>query len=559
MFTGFSSGVSASQHALPGMTLAAGGRLKVNVDPVYTWTTEASAGRRVAIVSGGGAGHEPLHAGFLGAGGLDAAVPGEVFTSPHSRQIYEACRRVDRGHGVLQIVKNYTGDRINFAIAAERLRAEGIRAEEVVIDDDLASDGSEIGRRGTGATVVVEKILGAAADRGLDLDQLVELGRAVAASSRTIAAAFRSHTSPGSTEPAFVVEPGTVEYGIGIHGETAKETIAETDAATLVQRMVDDLLAALPTPTHGVIALVNGLGGVSNLALFHVLTEVNSHVAAKGVQLRSAVAGTYVSALDMAGFSLTLTVIEEAWLADWTAPHDTALPTPRLAVDVMPEGADATASTDVQEPSPWLRALVTDVLDLADDLNALDQRAGDGDFGTNMRGAMEASLVRASGADANFEADLRSMAQAFSNDVGGSSGPLLGLLFTHLATAVADGDQSASIAAGLRAGLEAVQRVGGAKPGDRTLVDALHPAAFDGTDPRQNLDESALAAAFDEARSTSDMVGRRGRSTYLGDRVIGAPDPGALAVVLMLAALEERISGQRREALRADVTAAIKA
>lgn len=553
MFTGLSRDKSASFHALPALIVAGGGRLKRNADPVFVWTEQAAPTRKVALVSGGGAGHEPMHAGFVGQGGLDAAVPGEVFTSPHSRQIYEACKRVNRGEGVLQIVKNYTGDRINFAVAAERLRAEGARVEEVVIDDDIATDGTDIGRRGTGATVVVEKILGAAADRGLGLDELVALGDGVAAASRTVSVALRAHTSPGGSEPAFEVEPGTVEYGIGIHGEAAKDTLATDNTADVVRRMVDDLLAAVGDAPDGVIAFVNNLGGVSHLALAHVLTEVQAHLADRGVALRSAVAGTYITALDMTGFSVTLTAANPEWLDDWTASHSTDLPRPSLAVAPDAEGGESVERPHA-EPSAWLQGFSEGLLALCDDLNALDQKAGDGDFGTNIRVGVEAGRAWATGPDADLATDLRSLAQAFSNDVGGSSGPLLGLLFTHTANATERGD---SLASGVREGVRAITRVGGAQPGDRTLIDALHPAVFDGEAERDALDADAVRAAFDGAQATADMQGRRGRSSYLGDKVMGVPDPGALAAAWMVASLAEAESGQSHSQIRDEIAKAV--
>ncbi len=178
--------------------MTGGGRIGMQRDPVYAWALDPSPTRRVALVSGGGAGHEPMHAGFLGGGGLDAVCPGEVFTSPHNRQIHAASTMVAKDDGVLHIVKNYTGDVLNFAIAAERLRGDGIAVDRVLVDDDLGSEGQEVGRRGTGATVVVEKILGAAADRGLSLQDLVELGRSVVESSRSLAVAHRACTPPGA-------------------------------------------------------------------------------------------------------------------------------------------------------------------------------------------------------------------------------------------------------------------------------------------------------------------------------------------------------------------------
>ncbi|MCQ3997955.1 DAK2 domain-containing protein [Aeromicrobium sp. 636] len=539
------SPATPSTRALRGIAITAGHQVGVNRDPVYVWALEPAETRRVAIVSGGGAGHEPLHGGFVGAGGLDAACPGEVFTSPHSRQIFEASDRVKRDGGVLQIVKNYTGDRINFAIAAERLRARGVEVAEVVVDDDLGSEGHEVGRRGTGATLVVEKILGAAADRGLALAELADLGARVADRSRSVAVARQGHTAPDSRTRGFEVEPGSLEYGVGIHGEAARQTIDEPVHVDLAQRMVDELLDALGDLPHGVIAVVNGLGGAPNLELLGLLGDVELALEARGVALRSGVAGTFVSALDMDGFSITLTEADPDWMDDWYASHSTpGLPSPRpWDPDVDRGTGPEEDAAPTAEPSAWLRALADHFTQSRADYDDLDRRAGDGDFGGNMELAFASSVTRAAGPDASLADDLRSMADAFGNDVGGSSGPLLGLVLTGLAEAVedaGDGDLPAAVGEGLRAGMASVTRAGGAQPGDRTFLDALAPAVADAGTP---LDAAAVQRAVDGAAATADLVGKRGRSSYVGDKAIGVPDPGAVALVQVLAAIVERLTG----------------
>ncbi|MGU3497425.1 dihydroxyacetone kinase subunit DhaK [Mycobacterium sp. C31M] len=558
MPTNFYSTVpSASKHALAALALTGGGRIGVHRDPVYVRALDPAPSRRVALVSGGGAGHEPMHAGFLGRGGLDAVCPGEVFTSPHNRQIHAASTEVARDGGVLHIVKNYTGDVLNFAIAAERLRGDGIEVDRVLVDDDLGSEGQEVGRRGTGATVVVEKILGAAADRGLSLAQLVELGREVVGASRSLAVAHRAATTPGADQPAFDVEPGALEYGVGIHGEAARESIPRPALDELVTRMVGELLDSLGPTDAGVLVLANGLGGTGDLELLHILAETERALSERGVALRSAVSGTYVSALDMAGFSITITAVgAEQWLDDWCAPHATAaLPSP-VPADTTFTGTEAAPTTG--EPSAWLRELAADVAELREQLNDLDRRAGDGDIGTNLDNALQAAVRRGAGADADLAADLQALGSAFSEDVGGSSGPLFGLVLTRVAAQVGSNDQTAhadSAARGLRDGVEAISRAGGARVGDRTMVDALHPAGWQDDAPRTALDDDALEAALAGAIATSTMVGKRGRSSYIGEKVLGTPDPGALAVVSVLIAIVERIDGgTRRDTLRSRLT-----
>ena len=541
MTTFHSADVSPSQHALRAIEAAAGGKVRACYQPNFVKATAPAPERIVALVSGGGAGHEPMHANFVGRGGLDAAVPGEVFTSPHSRQIHAASQAVARDSGVLHIVKNYTGDVINFGIAAERLKSEGIFVRELIVDDDLGTDSGDEdgpGRRGTAATVIVEKILGAAADRGLGLQQLKDYGQAIVDRTRSLAVARAAHTPPGGTEPGFDVEEGKLEYGVGIHGETARERIDQPPLQELVDRMVGELLDALPEPEVGVIVLVNGLGGVAPLELAHVSIEAERALRDRDVPIRSIVSGNFITALDMAGFSLTLTAIEDQWMYDWLAPHDTVgLPTPRPWLTPPERDAEAPVQ-EAKEASVWLRSFVDELQGMEKTLNKIDQKAGDGDVGTNMAGAAKAALAHASGADASLARDLRSIAEGFLSDTGGSSGPLFGLVMQEIAAAAEAGE---NLLDGVRAGMEAVTRVGGAKPGDRTIVDALD-AAVGGAD---QLDQTAVGAAIDGTEATAEMVGLKGRSSYLGDRVLGVPDPGAISMAMVLLLVAEGASAER--------------
>lgn len=315
----------AVEHALRGLVLSHPGLLRLNEDPLYVAARERHPARRVGLISGGGSGHEPLHTGFVGSGMLDAAVPGRVFASPHNRQILEASREAAGEDGVLHIVKNYTGDRINFGIAAERLRAEGIEVRRVLVDDDLATESDETatGRRGTGATVLVEKLLGGAADTGLGLDELASLGTEFAAASRSVAVASRAHTSPSQGGEAFQLPDRTLEYGVGIHGERAVTTLEHPGFEALVDRMTRQLLDALPRSAGPVLLLVNGLGATTPLELQAVHSRVTGLLEERGLDVAGRLVGTYVPALDMSGFSLTLTALRDDWLDHWNAPART--------------------------------------------------------------------------------------------------------------------------------------------------------------------------------------------------------------------------------------------
>ncbi|MFD7101376.1 dihydroxyacetone kinase subunit DhaK [Streptomyces celluloflavus] len=282
-----------------------------------------SPARRVGLVSGGGSGHEPLHIGYVGAGMLDAACPGRIFASPHNRQIFEASRAVGREGGVLHLVKNYTGDRINFGIAAERLGRQGIPCARVLIDDDVASesDGVAAGRRGTGATVLVEKVLGAAADTGMGLRDLVALGEDLVERCRSLAVASAPHTAPTTGRPAFALSNGALEYGVGIHGERAEHTAAHRPLRDLVGEMTGTLARALRLGRgSSVIALANGLGGVTQLELYAVLGEAARLLDDRGVALERALVGDFVTALDMHGFSLSLLEVDGETLKWYDAP-----------------------------------------------------------------------------------------------------------------------------------------------------------------------------------------------------------------------------------------------
>lgn len=294
-------------------------------DPLFLHAKQRSPGRRVGLVSGGGSGHEPLHIGFLGRGMLDAVAPGRVFASPHNRQIYEASRRAAGPDGVLHIVKNYTGDRINFGIAAERLAHDGIPVRRVLVDDDIATESTDTatGRRGTAATVVVEKLLGAAADDGLGLDALAELGSAVAAASRSLAVASRAHTSIVTGQPAFSLDPGTLEYGVGIHGERAAESIAQPPLRKLIGRMSAEIIEKLPTSPGRIALVVNGLGATTQIELHLIFELAAQRLENEGADVAASLIGTFVPALDMHGFSLSVTELQDEWVEWFERPVST--------------------------------------------------------------------------------------------------------------------------------------------------------------------------------------------------------------------------------------------
>ncbi|WP_159945402.1 MULTISPECIES: dihydroxyacetone kinase subunit DhaK [unclassified Nocardiopsis] len=311
-------------EALEGFAAAWPRHVRWNSEPGYL--VRASPARdKVALVSGGGSGHEPLHAGFVGAGMLDAAVPGAVFASPTAVQIREASLAAHTGRGVLHVVKNYTGDVLNFRIAGELLADEGVASDIVLVDDDLATDTAEgPGRRGTAAVVAVEKVCGAAAEEGADLAALAALGRRVVAGSRTLSVALAAGAHPGQSRPSFDLPDGEVEFGVGIHGERARERRAFAPTRELVPQLVSPLVEALELGRgERVITIVNGLGATTDLELYGVFREVRRLLAEAGVEPARALVGSYVTSLDMAGCSVTLVRADEEVLRLWDAPAAT--------------------------------------------------------------------------------------------------------------------------------------------------------------------------------------------------------------------------------------------
>ncbi|WP_030157700.1 dihydroxyacetone kinase subunit DhaK [Streptomyces sp. NRRL S-244] len=310
--------------ALRGMA-AAHPDLEVDVERRVVVRRDARAGGRVGLVSGGGSGHEPLHAGFVGYGMLSAACPGEVFTSPVPDQVLRAAAAVDSGQGVLFVVKNYTGDVLNFEMAAELAEEDGLRVERVLVNDDVAVTDSlyTAGRRGTGATLFVEKIAGAAAEEGAPLERVAELARRVNASSRSFGVALSACTTPAKGSPTFDLPDGELELGIGIHGEPGRERRAMMPAREIAEVAVGAVLEELGevAPADGpVLALVNGMGATPLLELYGFHAEMARVLAERAVPVARTLVGNYVTSLDMAGCSVTLCRADEELLRLWDAP-----------------------------------------------------------------------------------------------------------------------------------------------------------------------------------------------------------------------------------------------
>jgi dihydroxyacetone kinase-like protein len=315
------------KESLAGLAAAHGDVLRYDAENQYVARVDAPVQGKVALISGGGSGHEPMHGGFVGRGMLDAACPGEVFTSPVPEQMLAATKAVDGGAGVIHLVKNYTGDVMNFKLAAEDAADEGISIESVLIDDDVAVQDSlyTAGRRGVGATVLAEKIAGASAERGDDLAKVAGYARQVNDRARSFGVALSSCTPPASGKPIFDLPEGEMEVGIGIHGEPGRRRAplgtAREIADVMVEAVVSDLGAASGAK---VLPFVNGMGGTPSIELYVLYGEVERGLREAGLEPVRRLVGSYITSLEMAGASLTLLELDDDLVELWDAPVHTA-------------------------------------------------------------------------------------------------------------------------------------------------------------------------------------------------------------------------------------------
>jgi dihydroxyacetone kinase-like protein len=305
---------------------AAHPELRVDHEHRVIYRAQPKESGKVALISGGGSGHEPLHGGFVGTGMLDAACCGEVFTSPTPDQMVAATTAVDRGAGVLHIVKNYTGDVMNFEMAGELAADSGVRVATVVTDDDVAVQDSTwtAGRRGVGVTVLLEKIVGAAAEEGRDLDAVLGLAQRVNAQGRSMGCALTSCTVPAAGKPTFDLPEDQMEMGVGIHGEPGRKRVPLAGAAEIAEQLVDPILADLDFQGGPSIVMLSGLGGTPLIELYLLYGEVSVLLEKAGVQVARTLVGDYITSLDMAGASVTVLKADDELIRLWDAPVKTA-------------------------------------------------------------------------------------------------------------------------------------------------------------------------------------------------------------------------------------------
>lgn len=495
---------------------------------------------RVAVLSGGGAGHEPAHAGFVGEGMLAGAIVGDIFTSPSVEAVLAAIRETCGAAGCLLIIKNYTGDRLNFGLAAERAAREGYNVRTVIVADDISLP-EAVQARGLAGTVLVHKIAGYHAAQGADLDVVADAAQHAVDNLCSMSLALSSATLPGQSR-----EPRSPELGLGIHNEPGVAEVAPEDAAEAVRLVLEPLLDAADErfgPDTPCIVLLNNMGSCSTQEMGVLLDETLRQMP-EGRARVAVVPAALMTSINMHGFSLTLMPAEndvlEALRAPvkaigWPGVRDITSPdrfTPRLTDRAAPGGGardDAVAG--------WLETAASTLIEARDSLDDLDAQAGDGDTGTTFAHGAEA-VRQALGDDALSTGDIAMLADEIGDllarDMGGSSGVLLSILCTATAVALRDGH---GVADALAVGVDKMQDYGGAQRGDRTLLDALIPA-IEALQQGQSLADAAHAAR-QGADDTADMTqARAGRSAYVRDDALtGVVDPGAEAIARVWEAL----------------------
>jgi dihydroxyacetone kinase len=523
---------------------------------------------KVSILSGGGAGHEPAHGGYVGRGMLTAAVAGPVFTSPSVDAVLKAIMTIAGPAGVLLIVKNYTGDRLNFGLAAEIARAAGVEVDMLVVGDDVALDhqGGKVGRRGIAGTVFIHKIAGAAAEAGLTLSQVKAETERAAAGLFSMGLALGACTVPAAGKPGFHLGDDEVEYGLGIHGESGvrRGRIQSAD------EMVDVLLARIVEQSQlkageRIALMVNNLGGTAVQELDIVARQALSGCAALGLQVEAIMVGTFLTALEMAGCSLSILRVDDSLLKRLNAPTDATawrgMTTPGSVVSRVPvvsateqhAFAGASWSSDQAEVMRKILQAVSQAFQQNEQvLTELDSVVGDGDIGISLaRGARAIDAALESFALDRPAVALQQLSAILRRVLGGTSGPLYAVFVLRAGVVLSEHAEPGSVGAwaeALQAGCDGMARLGGASAGDRTMLDALIPASAALSSQAQGVAAADAAsqmaiAAENGAEATRTMLPSKGRSSYLGERALGHVDPGAYAVALWMRAVASAMGG----------------
>ncbi|MBO3662577.1 dihydroxyacetone kinase family protein [Microbacterium stercoris] len=529
---------------------------------------------KVAVVVGGGSGHYPAFGGLVGPGLAHGAVMGNLFASPSAHQAHSVAKVADQGRGVLFSFGNYAGDVLHFGQAQERLRAEGHDVRTVLVTDDIwsAPADQQEKRRGIAGDLVVFKIAGAAAEQGLDLDDVERLARHANARTRSFGVAFGGCTLPGADAPLFTVPEGRMAVGLGIHGEPGIDEVDIPTAAGLAEMFVSKLLEELPEGVSvsgsRVVPILNGLGSVKSEELFVVYRTVHRLLGEAGVTVVEPEVGELCTSFDMAGCSLTLLWLDDELEPLWGAPADSpgykkgaVAPQRRVevqvdeAADVLPIGPASAPSQALGTAIAGALADVAEALDeAADELGRMDSIAGDGDHGIGMQrgshAARDAGRLASEGG-AGAETVLVHAAEAWSDRAGGTSGAIWAEILTTVGAALGDDStpDAGVVARAVREASDAVQAFGKAKVGDKTMVDALVPfaetlaAEVDGGAPLATAWQRATDAAEAAAQATADLVATLGRARSHGDKSLGTPDPGAVSFALVCRTVHRALAG----------------
>ena len=521
---------------------------------------------KVAVVIGGGSGHYPAFCGTVGPGFADGAVVGNIFTSPSAEEAASVARAAHGDAGVLLTTGNYAGDVMNFGLAVSQLRSEGIDARYFAVTDDVASapQGEEAKRRGVAGDVTVFKCASAAAEDGLDLAGVVRVAEAANAATRTLGVAFDGCTLPGADKPLFTVPEGHMGLGLGIHGEPGVAEEAMPTAADLAKTLVDGVLADRQDASSQRIAVIlNGLGRTKYEELFVVWGEVARRLRERGYTIVEPEVGELVTSLDMAGCSLTVMWLDDELEKYWTAPADTPAYKKGAATAASQSGERRTdADIETATATPQLAELSDDdgrkggrliarafdamagmLADAEEELGRIDAIAGDGDHGRGMVKGSSAARVAAAKAvedGAGQGSVLTAAGKQWAAKAGGTSGVLWGAMLGALGARLGDTGRpdSATVAAGMRDGYDALVSLGGAAPGDKTMLDALLPfveelerRVADG-EPWQRAWSAAADVATEAARATADLRPKVGRARPLAERSVGTPDAGATSLAM---------------------------
>lgn len=526
--------------------------------------------RQVAVVIGGGAGHYPAFAGLVGQGLAHGAAMGGIFASPSADQVYSVARMAERDAGVLLVYGNYAGDVLNFDQAQERLIAEGIPCQTVVVTDDISSAPPDEmhRRRGVAGALVVVKCAAAAAESGYTLADVARVAADANARARTIGVAFSGCWLPGASEPLFEVTPGRMAIGMGIHGEPGLSEAAVPSAAELAKLLVSQLVPERPGVADGcdrVVVLLNGLGTVKYEEMFVVFKDVARQLDAAGLCPIEPEVGEFVTSLDMAGMSLSLVwlteELEDLWRAPAAAPGFrkatssapdlvTRTSTPRSTPSQDLPAASAASHESARIVLRLLQAAVAAIDQNVETLGRLDAVAGDGDHGIGMQRGARAGIAAATAAfevGGGVQSVLQSAGDAWAARAGGTSGALWGAALGSLAAVLGNEETplATDVAAGVRAAKDRVIGLGKAEVGDKTMVDALAPFSdvlsirADAGSPLREAWSAAAQAAREAADATADLLPRTGRARAHGQRSLGSPDPGAQSFALIVEAVAD--------------------